>query len=51
VVSGVAVIDEKTERPFKVTMQHYPPSIDEDGLVILSIDLDNRGIQVSGGAS
>jgi hypothetical protein len=49
VVSGVATIGEKTERPFKVTMQHYPPSIDEDGFLILTIDLD--GIQVTGGAS
>jgi hypothetical protein len=51
VVSGVAVIDEKTERPFRVTLQHYPPSIDEDGFLLLTIDLDTDGIQVSGGAS
>jgi hypothetical protein len=51
VVSGVAIIDEKTERPFRVTMQHYPPSVDEDGFLILTIDLDTDGIQVSGGAS
>jgi hypothetical protein len=51
VVSGVAVIGEKTERPFRVKMQHYPPSIDEDGFLILTIDLDTDGIQLSGGAS
>jgi hypothetical protein len=51
VVSGVTIIGEKTERPFRVTMQHYPPSVDEDGFLILTIDLDTDGIQVSGGAS
>jgi hypothetical protein len=51
VVSGVAIINEKTERPFRVTMQHYPPSIDEDGFLVLTIDLDTDGIQVSGGAT
>jgi hypothetical protein len=51
VVSGVAIIDDKTERPFKVTMQHYPPSMDEDGFLVLTIDLDTDGIQVSGGAT
>jgi hypothetical protein len=51
VVSGVATIGEKIERPFKVTLQHYPPSIDEDGFLIIAIDLDTDGVQVSGGAS
>jgi hypothetical protein len=50
VVSGVASIGEKTERPFKVTLQHYPPSTDEDGFLVLAIDLDSDGVLASGGA-
>lgn len=51
VVSGVAIIGEKTERPFTVTLQHYPPSINEDGFLILAIDLGSDGVMAFGGAT
>jgi hypothetical protein len=36
-VSGVALVGE-TKRPFTVKLQHYPPSVSESGLIVLSID-------------
>jgi hypothetical protein len=51
VVSGVATIGEKIERPFTVTLQHYPPSTDEDGFLILAIDLGSDGVMAFGGAT
>ncbi len=51
VVSGVAIVGEKTERPFTVTLQHYPPSTDEDGFVVMGIDLGSDGVLASGGAT
>jgi len=51
VVSGVATVGQKIARPFTVTLQHYPPSVDEDGFVVLAIDLGSDGVQVSGGAT
>ena len=51
VVSGVATVDEKVERPFTVTLQHYPPSTDEDGFLVLGIDLGSDRVMASGGAT
>lgn len=51
VVSGVATIGEKTERPFTVTLQHNPPSTDEDGFVVMAIDIGSDGVLASGGAT
>ncbi len=41
VVSGVATIGE-IGRPFRVTLQHYPPSTDEAGFLATAIDVDQR---------
>jgi hypothetical protein len=49
VVSGVATVGEKIERPFRVTLQHNPPSTDEDGFVVMAIDLDRDAVLASGG--
>lgn len=51
VVSGIAIVGEKTERPFRVTLQHYPPSTDEDGFLVLAIDLGSASVLASGGAT
>ena len=37
-VSGVALVG-KTKRPFTVKLQHYPSSVSQSGLIVLSIDL------------
>lgn len=39
-VSGLATIDN-TSHPFAVTMQHNPPSVSEDGLIITSIEVSD----------
>lgn len=39
-VSGVATI-EKTEHPFTVVLQHNPPSVTEDGLIVTAIEVDD----------
>jgi hypothetical protein len=36
-VSGVALVG-KTKRPFTVKLEHYPLSVSESGLIVLSID-------------
>ncbi len=46
VVSGVATVGE-IKRPFRVTLQHYPPSIDEDGFLVIAINLDTGGALAS----
>ena len=49
VVSGIATAGA-IERPFTVTLQHYPPSTSENGFITRSIQIDTNGILVSDGA-
>jgi hypothetical protein len=49
VVSGVATVG-KMDKPFRVTLQHYPPSTDEDGFLVTAIDVDTSGFPASEGA-
>jgi hypothetical protein len=51
VVSGIAIVGENNERPFTVTLQHYPPSIDEDGFTVMGIGLGGGDILVSQGGT
>ena len=50
VVSGIATAGA-IERPFTVTLQHYPSSTDENGFITLSIQIDTNGNLVSDGAT
>jgi hypothetical protein len=45
-VSGIAHV-EKDDRPFKVILQHYPPSTDEDGFIPTDIQINTDKIQIS----
>jgi hypothetical protein len=38
-VTGAALVGE-TKRPFTVKLQHYPPSVSQSGLIVLSIDVE-----------
>jgi hypothetical protein len=49
VVSGIATAGA-IERPFTVTLQHYPPSTNENGFIALSIQTDTDSIPMSDGA-